>query len=707
MKKIKLFALAAFAMLSMNVMAAEEATDTYTYTVSGTTATITGFVNGLTAAQMETVTIPATIVANSTTTYTVVGVDGAAGLSTTFKGNKNIKKVVIEENASFTKIVAKSFEECSSLTEIDLSKAPGLVTLGANALAGTSIKTLDLSKTKVRVLNEFNDAALAATYAGAGKYTEAALVMQNITLTTVILNDTWTDINADAFKNCTALKTVNFQTANPAWIEFDAGAAQQITAGAFVNTAIENLDLSGTILTTLQAKTFNKLTSGGDIDENTALKTVKLNKTINSLKANFSFCTSLTSIDIQNDPALTTLTAKEFQFDAKLTSIDLSKVTALATNAFEGTGLKTVTFNKNITTIPASCFQDCSALATIAFASDYGTLTSIETLAFGGDVKLDKIKFPAIKDAASAIAAKAFFMCKGLKEAEYKPTAAHTKKVIDADAFLNCNDKAAANLIVIYTNSNFSTPYAGTAPTCTKFSEDGGSVTPVGGLVWEKAEYKKTSGKYYVKVQTPAAKAIKVKASSKTKVYGAYLDNTAKTLYMQPYMVDGGYYTIGVTGSPENALIVTTDADIAYENATASATSTTYPLAKLATPVPNVMQIAPSATSVTTILSTAASGYVIYGWANSDSKGTGWLNITSGTIPAKGLYVLAKPTSASARLNVVWLDEDGNVDEELTAIHNVKTAKAENGAIYNLAGQKVNASYKGVVIKDGKKYIQK
>ena len=46
-------------------------------------------------------------------------------------------------------------------------------------------------------------------------------------------------------------------------------------------------------------------------------------------------------------------------------------------------------------------------------------------------------------------------------------------------------------------------------------------------------------------------------------------------------------------------------------------------------------------------------------------------------------------------------------DLEATAIKTVKAAKKFNGAIYNLAGQKVNASYKGVVIKDGKKYIQK
>lgn len=32
---------------------------------------------------------------------------------------------------------------------------------------------------------------------------------------------------------------------------------------------------------------------------------------------------------------------------------------------------------------------------------------------------------------------------------------------------------------------------------------------------------------------------------------------------------------------------------------------------------------------------------------------------------------------------------------------------AKNAPIYNLAGQQVNASYKGVVIKNGKKYVQK
>ena len=44
---------------------------------------------------------------------------------------------------------------------------------------------------------------------------------------------------------------------------------------------------------------------------------------------------------------------------------------------------------------------------------------------------------------------------------------------------------------------------------------------------------------------------------------------------------------------------------------------------------------------------------------------------------------------------------------EATAIANVAVKGAAEGAIYNVAGQKVSAAYKGIVIKNGKKYLQK
>ena len=42
-----------------------------------------------------------------------------------------------------------------------------------------------------------------------------------------------------------------------------------------------------------------------------------------------------------------------------------------------------------------------------------------------------------------------------------------------------------------------------------------------------------------------------------------------------------------------------------------------------------------------------------------------------------------------------------------TGISNITTSEADNAPTYNLAGQKVNAAYKGIVIKNGKKMIKK
>lgn len=46
-------------------------------------------------------------------------------------------------------------------------------------------------------------------------------------------------------------------------------------------------------------------------------------------------------------------------------------------------------------------------------------------------------------------------------------------------------------------------------------------------------------------------------------------------------------------------------------------------------------------------------------------------------------------------------------DGAATGINNITAAKAQNGVRYNLAGQRVNESYKGVVIENGKKMIVK
>ena len=62
-------------------------------------------------------------------------------------------------------------------------------------------------------------------------------------------------------------------------------------------------------------------------------------------------------------------------------------------------------------------------------------------------------------------------------------------------------------------------------------------------------------------------------------------------------------------------------------------------------------------------------------------------------------YFTGIPEGASAKLNFIY--------GEATGINGVNAEAAADGAIYNLAGQKVSAAYKGIVIKNGKKYLMK
>lgn len=62
-------------------------------------------------------------------------------------------------------------------------------------------------------------------------------------------------------------------------------------------------------------------------------------------------------------------------------------------------------------------------------------------------------------------------------------------------------------------------------------------------------------------------------------------------------------------------------------------------------------------------------------------------------------YFTGIPEGVPAKLNFD--------DEETTGITNVNAAESNDDTLYNLAGQKVNAAYKGVVIKNGKKYLVK
>lgn len=69
-------------------------------------------------------------------------------------------------------------------------------------------------------------------------------------------------------------------------------------------------------------------------------------------------------------------------------------------------------------------------------------------------------------------------------------------------------------------------------------------------------------------------------------------------------------------------------------------------------------------------------------------------------LAAGGVYVKA-PASAKGRLSI-GTDTDGT-----TSIMEMESSDVQQENVYNVAGQKVDAAYKGIVIKNGKKYLNK
>jgi hypothetical protein len=99
----------------------------------------------------------------------------------------------------------------------------------------------------------------------------------------------------------------------------------------------------------------------------------------------------------------------------------------------------------------------------------------------------------------------------------------------------------------------------------------------------------------------------------------------------------------------------------------------------------------------------------LYRLTNTTGLGFGFTEYSGTTIKAGQFFVKCTKAPAAGRLNTVWLDEDGNViDGEATGIETVKNIDANNGAIYNLQGVRVdNPTKGGLYIQNGKKIVVK
>ena len=100
-------------------------------------------------------------------------------------------------------------------------------------------------------------------------------------------------------------------------------------------------------------------------------------------------------------------------------------------------------------------------------------------------------------------------------------------------------------------------------------------------------------------------------------------------------------------------------------------------------------------------------GQYLYRLTNTTGQGFGFTAYTKTDIKAGQFFIATEKKPASGRLNTIWLDEDGNVEGEATAIKKIDSTDANDGAIYNMQGVRVENAQKGIYIQNGKKFVVK
>jgi len=145
MKKIKLFALAAFAMMSINAFAEDSTDDTWQYKIISAddkTATLDGFVDAK-KGTVENLVIPAEVTGEGGVKYTITKISENA-----FKNDAKIKTVTF--TAAVTEIGASAFNNVYNLTTLTFPEGSKLAKIGNYAFGKCDALTkIDLSKTQV------------------------------------------------------------------------------------------------------------------------------------------------------------------------------------------------------------------------------------------------------------------------------------------------------------------------------------------------------------------------------------------------------------------------------------------------------------------------------------------------------------------------------------------------------------------------------
>ena len=665
-----------------------------------------------------------------------------------FSGDYALATLTIAENSELVTIGNEAFNAWVAPT-FDLSKATKLTTLPANLLTTASARTGagNTYITKVILPTSITEPSTALAYlpnladlniADTETATVAASFLAgNTKIEDLTLPATVKTINANALQN-SAVKNLTINS-------YQTDATQTIAAlGKDLESLTVNNEFKGT---------FN----GGAGNVASITFAGKFSGTIAA--AAFTKVESVTFNEFNGTINVGGIALAGDKGEVEVTFGKLSKV--ITTNAITGFAQDADNY---VTLSVGQIGVDCSSAgAIVSIGVKTATVTGVvdnkldldafadaETVTFQGKITaaitgttaqttLKTINLGAIEITADMFGANSLTAYTGITAVNWKPADDKATKAFNQKAFY-----AATNVM----NVTFTTTTK-VAYNAALYNWDGTTDATLYGVTFvataPEAEVETTvikfegelneDGYYYATVYIPQNKKAWVAKTEGLTMYSVYLDGAK--IYNNPLRVFDNKYYINGASAINAGLIVKSksneDITITYDDGITkqSIQNAAYALtdkfdgllynAGAALPGAKIIMEDPNFTLVdNTVIkysaAIAAPYYkVIVRVSNpKDTKYVRYADFDPTATPtkgidAKGFFLLADPVAPAAARQVVWLDEEGNT----TAIETVEVTTEpagkmnSNNAIFNIAGQKVGADYKGLVIKNGKKYIQK
>jgi uncharacterized repeat protein (TIGR02543 family) len=322
----------------------------YTYTVSGSNATITGYTGSGGA-----VTIPGTLGG-----YPVTSIGDSA-----FNSTKGHLLTSVTIPSSVTSIGNYAFEFCSGLTSVTIPSS--VTSIGNYAFEFCSGLTSVTIPSSVTSIGNFAFAYCTG-------------------LTSVTIPISVTSIGNTPFLGCSSLTSLIVDPGNPSY----SSGSDEVLFNKTVTLVVEYP------CGRLGAYVIPSSVAGIADDafhECTKLTTVTIPNSVTSI-GNHAFygCTGLTNVTIPN--SVTSIGNYAFGYCTGLTSVTIpSSVTSIGDYAFAGCrGVTSVTIPNSVTSMGTFAFYGCTKLTTVTIPN---SVTSIGTFAFAGCTKLTTVTIPS------------------------------------------------------------------------------------------------------------------------------------------------------------------------------------------------------------------------------------------------------------------------------------------------------------------------